>query len=364
MASDEQGERTEAPTQRKRDEARQQGQVVRSGDLSSAAILLAALVALNFMAPRMYAELAAMMTRLLDARSGPAWDLKGLQETFVACVWSIAAVLLPILLTVMVAAVLTNLMQVGFVISAEPLMPTLNKISPLAGFRRLFSMRSGVRLFMSLGKVAIVGGIGYMTIAGKLNEILCSAGLSFQQEAAVTGQLIFLLGIRVAIVLLVLALMDYFFQRWQHEQDIRMTKQELKEDLKRMEGDPQIRARRQRVARHIAMQRMSMEVPRSSVVVTNPTHFAVALLYEDGMNAPKVLAKGADFMALRIKQIAAASGVPIVERKPLAQALFKSCKVGDEVPVNMYKAVAEILAYVYELSRHKKIGRRIPAGVG
>ena len=142
-----------------------------------------------------------------------------------------------------------------------------------------------------------------------------------------------------------------------------MTRQEVKEDLKRMEGDPQIRARRQRVARQLAMQRMSQDVPKSTVVVTNPTHLAVVLLYKDEMNAPRVVAKGADFLAIRIRQIAAGAGVPIVERKPLAQSLFKSCEVGDEIPVALYQAVAEVLAYVYELARHKKIGRRIPAPV-
>lgn len=364
MAADDQGEKTEAPTQRRRDEARQRGQVARSVDLSSAAILLAALVALNFLGSRIFAELAAVMTRLLDGRSGPAWDVGSVRQVAGACLTSVATILLPLLLAMMLAGVLGNLFQVGIVFTAEPLKPELNKISPLAGLKRLFSKRSLVRLLMSLGKVGVIGVVSYLTIAGRFDQIITATGLGFQQVAAVGAELVFTLCIRVGVVLLALALLDYLFQRWQHEQDLMMSREELKEDLKRMEGDPQIRARRQRVARQLAMQRMSLEVPRATVVVTNPTHLAVALLYRDGMNAPKVTAKGGDFMAVRIRQIAAAAGVPIVERKPLAQALYKTCKVGDEIPVNLYKTVAEVLAYVYELARHKKIGRRIPAGVG
>ena len=363
MPPDDQGERTETPTQRRREESRQRGQVARSQDLSSAVILLGALGALQVLGPRIFAQLAGVMTRLLDVRDGAAWDLSRLDQTFRLGLWSVAVILLPLLLTVMVAGVLSNLMQVGLVLSGEPLIPKLGKISPLLGAKRMFSKRSLVRLAMSLGKVAVIAVIAYITISSRLGQILASAGLGYQRIVSTAGEMVFLLGIRVALVLFGLAVLDFLFQRWQHEQDLKMTRQELKEDLKRMEGDPQLRAHRLRVARQLAMQRMGLEVPRSTVVVTNPTHLAVALLYTEDMNAPKVTAKGADLLALRIRQIAAASGVPIVERKPLAQALYKSCEVGQEVPVRLYQAVAEVLAYVYELARHKKIGRRIPTGV-
>jgi flagellar biosynthetic protein FlhB len=363
MPPDDQGERTEAPTQRRREETRRQGQVARSTDLTSAIILLGALGALSLLGGKMFGRLATVMAKSLGFEDGLAWSNERLGETFVACLWSVGVILLPILMVVMAAAVASNLMQVGILISGEPLRPSLSKISPLAGAKRLFSKRSAVRLVMSLGKMAIIGLVAYLTIASRLGQILSVSSLAYTRVVTTAAELVFLLGIRVGVVLLALAIMDYLFQRWQHEQDLRMTRQEVKEDLKRMEGDPQIRARRQRVARQLAMQRMSREVPKSTVVVTNPTHLAVALLYKNGMNAPRVVAKGADFVAIRIRQIAAAAGVPIVERRPLAHSLFKACEVGDEIPVYLYQAVAEVLAYVYELARHKKIGRRIPASV-
>ena len=336
--------------------------MARSPDLSSAVILLGALGALSILGARIFAQLSNIMMRLLLAE-GVAGDLTQTGRTLSMCLWGVGTILLPLLLAVMAAALLSNLLQVGIIFTGEPLVPKLSKISPLAGVKRMFSKRALVRLAMSLAKVAIIGGIAYVTIASLLGRILTSWDVGYRAIATVAAEMVLLLGVRVGVVLLALAVMDYMFQRWQHEQDLRMTRQELKEDLKRMEGDPHIRSRRQRVARQLAMQRMGLEVPRSTMVVTNPTHLAVALLYKEGMNAPKVVAKGADFMAIRIRQIAAASSVPIVERKPLAQALYKNCEVGDEIPVNLYQAVAEVLAYVYELAQHKKIGRHIPAGV-
>lgn len=363
MPPEDQGERTEAPTQRRRDEARQRGQIPQSADLSSAALLLGGLIALNLLGGKIFGQLRSLMASLLDCRGGPAWDVDALGETLHTCLWGLGMILLPLLAAIMLVGIASHLVQTGFVLTAEPLRPSIGKLNPLDGLRKLFSRRALMRLLMSLGKVGVIALVGYLTIAAKLPAILSAAGLGFSQIVPAAGDVIFTLGVRLASVLLVLALMDYGFQRWQHEQDLKMSKEEVREDLKRMEGDPQIRARRQRVARQLAMQRMSLEVPKATVVVTNPTHLAVALLYREGMNAPKVLAKGAELTALRIRQIAAASGVPIVERRPLAQALYKSCRVGDEVPVNLYKAVAEVLAYVYALARQKKIGRRIPAGV-
>jgi len=359
---DDLGERTEAPTQRRRDESRRQGQVARSVDLSSAVILLGALGALHLLGPRMYEQMAALMVRLLGPGETFTLAPHRAAELIRGCLWGVAMVMAPLMATVMVVAMLANVLQVGFIVTTEPLVPKLSKISPLAGLKRLLSIRSLIRLAMSLGKVAVIGLVAYLTITSRLGEILRSGGLGTGAMIAAGGRLVFLLVVRVAVVLLVLAILDYLYQRWQHEQDLRMTRQEVKEDLKHMEGDPQIRARRQRVARQLAMQRMSTEVPRSTVVVTNPTHLSVALVYHEDMNAPKVVAKGADHLAIRIRQLAAAAGVPIVERRPLAQALYKQCRVGDEVPVSLYQAVAEVLAYVYELSKIKRIGRHIPVG--
>ncbi|MFW6155208.1 MAG: flagellar biosynthesis protein FlhB [Planctomycetota bacterium] len=363
MPPDDFGERTEAPTQRRRDESRRQGQVARSVDLSSAVILLGALGALHLLGPRIYGQMTALMERLLGPGEAVGFAPGQAGDLIRGCLWGVAMVMAPLMLTVMVMAMLANVLQVGLMVTTEPLVPKFSKISPLAGLKRLLSVRSLIRLAMSLGKVGVIGIVAYLTITSRLGEILRSVDLGPRAVIAAAGQLVFLVVVRIAAILLVLAILDYLYQRWQHEQDLQMTRQEVKEDLKHMEGDPQIRARRQRIARQLAMQRMSTEVPRSTVVVTNPTHLSVALLYNDDMNAPKVVAKGADPLAIRIRQLAAAGGVPIVERRPLAQALYKQCRVGDEIPVSLYQAVAEVLAYVYELSKIKRIGRHIPAGV-
>ncbi|MFC1783956.1 flagellar biosynthesis protein FlhB, partial [Planctomycetota bacterium] len=193
--------------------------------------------------------------------------------------------------------------------------------------------------------------VASITIKGFIPQLVGLSGLSFSEVVGRAANLVFILGLRIAVVLVILALFDYAYQRWQHQQDLRMTKEEIKEELKRMEGDPIMRQRRRGVARQLAMQRMSQAVPKADVVITNPTELAVALKYDhDEMPAPKVVAKGAGYIAQRIRDLANEHGVPIVERKPLAQTLYKACDVGDYVPPELYKAVAEVLAYIFELA--------------
>ena len=245
--------------------------------------------------------------------------------------------------------------QVGFVISTKPLEPNLTKLSPLRGFKSLFDARAGMRLVMSLAKVALIAAIAAVLIALDMPRILILAEMDVLPLFGAASSLIYGLALKLAAVLIVLAILDYAFQRWNHERQNRMTKQEVKEEMKRMEGDPLTKQRRSRVARQLALQRIQHAVPTADVVVTNPTHFAVALRYDvSEMEAPRVVAKGADFLAMRIRQIALGHGVPLVERKSLARALYQSVEVGQEVPPQFYNAVAEILAYVYRLS-----GKRI-----
>ena len=203
---------------------------------------------------------------------------------------------------------------------------------------------------MSVGKIAIIISLAGFVIAQEMPRILVLAELETTAMFKASVGLVFSLAVKLALLLVLLAVLDYVYQRWQHERDLLMTKQEVKEEMKRMEGDPLIRQRRTRVARQLALQRIGHAVPQADVVVTNPTHFAVALRYESGrMKAPKVVAKGADYLAMRIRQLAAAHDVPLVERRELAQAMYRSVEVGQEVPPQFYNAVAEILAYVYRL---------------
>ena len=283
-----------------------------------------------------------------------------------------ANMLLPLALAIAAIALVANIVQVGFIASWHPVMPDFNKVNPLAGLGRLFSRRNLVRLLVNVGKVALIGWVAWATIAGKLDEMVALAGADFWSGVAGASDMIFTLALRLSLVLLVLALLDYGFTRFQHEQDLRMTRQEVREELRRMEGDPLLRSRRLRVARQLAMQRMAAEVPKADVIVSNPTHIAVALRYDSAtMAAPKVIAKGADLMAEQIRKLAIEHRIPIVQRAPLARALYAACEVGHEVPGKFYKAVAEVLAYVYELAgkgRRKSPspspspGTRAPAG--
>jgi flagellar biosynthetic protein FlhB len=344
-------DKTEAPTPRRLQEAKEKGQVARSVDLTAALGLLAGLFLLNGYGATIMQGFAVLMQRsfALDNIS-PSGD------EAVAFAWQLALqhcalVLVPFLLVVVIVAIVVNLAQVGFVFTAQPLAPSLDKISPIKGFTRLFSKRTAVRFLMSMAKIIIIGVVAFYTIREFIPRLVAMPTLSFTEVIAFGSHLVFLLGLRLAAVLVILALFDYAFQRRQHVQDLRMSKQEVKEELKRMEGDPLMRQRRLQVARQLARQRMSQAVPHADVVITNPTELAVALKYDhDQMPAPKVVAKGSGFMAQRIREIANEHGLPILERKPLAQALYKACEIGDYVPPELYKAVAEVLAYIFELA--------------
>jgi len=345
------GEKTEAPTPRRLQEAREKGQVAKSPDLAAAVGLLAGLIVLNFYGSAIikgFMEVMRQSLALDDAAVTGSIILDQSWRLALRYAWAIAA---PMFLVLVVVAVVINLMQVGFLFVARPVVPSLEKISPLSGFQRLFSARSAMRLVMSLAKVGIIGTVAYFTILGFFPELINLAGLSFVEVVGHGAHLVYVLGLRMALVLLLLAILDYAFQRYKHLQDLRMTKEEIKEELKRMEGDPIMRQRRRAVARQLATQRMSQAVPKADVVITNPTELALALKYEpETMIAPKVVARGAGFLARRIREIAMENGVPIIERKPLAQAIYKSCEVGDYIPAELYQAVAEVLAYVFELA--------------
>jgi flagellar biosynthetic protein FlhB len=259
--------------------------------------------------------------------------------------------IIPVCLTLMVVALIVSLAQVGFLFTFHPITPDLQKLDPLSGFFRIFSMESLFKLAISLFKVGLLGIVSYVTIKNRMGLILNITDLDYIQIGSIACSLIFMLGIRLGLILFILAIIDYVYTRFKNEKQMRMSKQELKEELRRMEGDPLVKERRRRVARQLASQRMQLAVPKADVIVTNPTELAIALKYDSQtMAAPKVVAKGAGFVAAKIRQIAIQNRIPIIERKPLAQALYKTVEIGQEIPPSFYKAVAEILAYVYELT--------------
>jgi flagellar biosynthetic protein FlhB len=361
MAADT-GDKTEAPTPRRRTEAREHGQIARSMDLSSALLLLGAMLSLGWFGPRLMAALLEAMREHLttgDATASARVDV----VTLVASVGKAVLVAAgPILAAVMLAGLLSNLVQVGFLFTTYPLEPKLDRLNPLNGVKRLFSSRTLVQLVMNLLKLTLVSLVAYVAIRRRQDEIMLAIAVGGWHQVVMLAKVLYAVGIQLAVVLLVLAFFDYAWQRYKHERDLRMTKEEVKEEMRRMEGDPIVRQRRRRMQFAAALQRIKKAVPKADVVVTNPTELAIAIKYEaEKMRAPTVVAKGQGYLAQKIREIAAAHGIPIVERKPLAQALYKTIEVGQEIPEKFYQAVAEILAYVYELSGKARRHRRAAA---
>jgi flagellar biosynthetic protein FlhB len=352
MAEDSGGDKTEAPTPRRRQEAREQGNVARSPDLTAAALLIGVLMLLKYFGGALVGALRGLVQQMLTIEK--ISDLNpGNAGTLVSrAMMTMAVAMAPLLIGVMVIAMVANVAQTGLILSGQKITPNLAALNPLRGLSKIFSGGQGaMRLLMSLLKVGLVGLMAYSAVAGRLNQIVMSEELSFIQITGLATQLIYAIVLRISLLLLVLAIIDYVYQRRRIENELKMSKQEVKEEMKRMEGDPHVKARRRQIAMAQHRERLKSTVPKADVIVTNPTEFAVALQYDAAtMHAPKVVAKGRGYLAARIRQIAVANGIPILERKPLARALYKLCNVGQEIPEQFYSAVAEIIAYVYELT--------------
>jgi flagellar biosynthetic protein FlhB len=273
-------------------------------------------------------------------------------EPFRSPLTQVAKSLAPLLVGGALLVVLTNLVQVGWAFNPQRLQPNLAALNPLKGVAKLFGKgRSPVQALIGALKLVVVVSVAWSALSGRIEMVVQAQDLDYLQILGLAASLVYAIGLRVGVALLVLAVIDYAWQRYRLETQLKMSKQEVKEEMRRMEGDPRIKQRRRQIAMQMARQRMKKDVPTADVVVTNPTEFAVALKYDNNaMRAPRVIAKGRGETARRIREIAIASGVPILERKPLARALYKLVEVGQEIPEQFYSAVAEILAYVYELS--------------
>ena len=349
------GDKTEPATARRREEARQEGNVSRSNDLTAAAMLLAAVLLLHVFGMQFMGSLKEMLQTMLGGQLTPQpAQPDDVRALMVFALRLVAQGTAPFLLGLMAVGLAVASAQVGIRITPQVLRLDLTKLTPWRGLSGLFDARGRIRLAMSAAKVCVVFGIAAWFALGDLPRIVVLANLEALPLFAVACQIVYALALKLALLLLLLAAADFAYQIWQRERDLRMTKQEVKEELKRMEGDPLVKQRRTRVARQLALQRINSAVPRAQVIVTNPTHYAIALQYDSqSMRAPKVVAKGADFLALRIRQLAALHEVPIVERRELARALYRAVEVGQEIPPQYYNAVAEVLAYVYRLSGRK-----------
>jgi flagellar biosynthetic protein FlhB len=346
------GERTEAATPKRRDEARRRGQVARSIEVNTAVVLLGAWGLINLFGSSMAGRLLRFGQTLWEHGATQDWSPEGVRQLLVQALWVSVLVGGPIALGGMLLGVAANLLQVGFLFTLEPLTPNFGRLNPLEGLKRIFSRRSLVELVKSLLKMGLVGFVAYQTVRDDLGRFPTLMQVGLPGAVRFMMDLISRLLLTVGILMLILAIADYLYQRFEYEVSLRMTKQELKEEFKNIEGNPEIRAKIRQKQRELARRRMMADVPKADVVVTNPTHFAVALAYAQGeMGAPKVLAKGQGLVALRIREIAKEHGVPVVENKPLARELHKLVEIGQEIPFHLYQAVAELLAFVYQLKK-------------
>jgi flagellar biosynthetic protein FlhB len=340
--------KTESATPRKKEDARKKGQVSRSTELNTALSVLGMLAVLDFSGHYMLEEL----TKISNFAWGGlgSFDLgKDLQRSAMSFGLELLVVMGPLLLGALVLAIGSNVLQVGFLFAPEAMSLKWDNISPVKGWQRIFSRRTAVELAKAMVKIGLIGFTAWLTVSGKMDQILqlmnTDLGLFFGALGALAGSLM----LRVGLVMLAMGLADFFYQRWEYEENLKMTKQEVKDEFRQTEGDPLVKARIRRLQQDAAKRRMFAELPNADVVITNPVHLAVALKYDGtSMDAPIVLAKGARLLAARIKAIAADNGIPVLENKPLARAIYASTPVGGAVPSQLFGALAEVLALVYQ----------------
>jgi flagellar biosynthetic protein FlhB len=345
-------EKTEEATPRKLQEARKKGQIPRSSELSAVVTLLAGFTALNAFSQiilnRLYGYFQfSFSSEMLNTNL----DEIALANIMNGTILTVIGVFLPTGLTILAAGIIINYLQSGGIFTLEPLKMKLDRINPLQGFKRMFSPKKLVDLFKALFKLGGVIIIIWSSFKGPVFSLAETYLLNPTfQVAATIWRLMYKIVLRVSLLLMVLAVFDYFYQRYEYRKNLRMTKKEVQDEFKQTEGDPKIKSRIRQKQRQIAMRRMMQEIPKADVVITNPTHLAVALKYEAAkMEAPQVLAKGEGYIAAKIKELAAAHNVPMVENKPLARTIYQTVEIGGFVPPHLYQAVAEVLAFVYKL---------------
>ena len=341
--------KSEKPTARRIRKAREKGQVARSKEVSSAAVLLGGLLMLLFFGQTILDALAHEMRQLLNFRVPSDITIEYLASITSSGGTRVVIILVPILLVITLCSVIANVAQGGLVFSAQPLGLHFEKLLPNKGLSRIFSKNGLVELLKSLVLLIAVAVLSYQVISKHLALYPRMILMDIRQILYWTATISYDVFIRVAVMLLVLAIGDYFFQRYRFMEQLKMTKQEIKEEFKETEGDPTTKGRIRRIQREMARKRMMADVPTADVIITNPTHYSVALAYKvDSMDAPRVVAKGVGFLALKIRELAQEHGIPLVENRPLAQTLYKTVEIGEFIPSNLYKAVAEILAYIYK----------------
>lgn len=346
--SEDKDSKTEDATPKRRQEARQKGQILKSKEVNTAVLILMSAYALNWSGAFMYKTIFRyiQLTYFEMPWIAQNFSKADLFNYGVKSVQIMAMMLAPIFLIIFLTALLVELVQVGILISGKPLKPQLERINPIKGFKRVLSLKSIVELVKSAVKTTIVGYIVFTTVRDHLPMIIYSLKNPVANALVIAGSLIILIAKKTAAAMLIVAFIDYFYQRWEFEKGLRMSKQEVKDEYKQTEGDPLIKGKQKQKMRQMSMGQVQQAVPDASAVVTNPTHYAVGIRYEDGMEAPKVVAKGRDELAIFIKEVAKEHDIPIFEDPPLARGLYGSCELGEFIHPDFFMAIAKIIAYL------------------
>lgn len=357
MAEESDLEKTEPASPRRLEQAREEGDIPRSRELSTCTLLLASGAAFWFSGSHMIAELNSMLASGLSFDRASAFDMELLLAHLAAAIGKVMLAFAPAALILMVVIVASPMLIGGWLFSVKSLQPNFSRMNPLKGLGNMISTRAGVELLKAIAKATLVSWIAWIVMRSELDAVLGLTAEPLVTGAAHLGHLMLMSFMFIVGGLVLIAVLDAPYQMWQHAKKLMMSRQELKQEAKESDGSPEIKAKVRQQQREMARRRMMSEVPTADVVVTNPTHFAVALKYaENGMRAPKVVAKGADEVAAKIREIAAENNVVLLEAPPLARALYKHADIGDEIPEALYIAVAEVLAYVFQLRAYAQRG--------
>lgn len=356
FANDEGGEKTEEPTSKKRSDARSEGQVAKSPEITTAFLFIGMFYALKTFAGYMYDKLVKVMTysiSLFPMINDGIMEDDFVNKFIVYIFGQILLIVAPLFVVAMVVGIITNLLQVGWKVTTKPLKPKFSRMNPVSGFKKLLSVKSLVELGKSIIKLGIISIIIYNIVKKEINSIQMLLDMEILQAIMYIGNLIIDIGLTVGMYFIFVAAADYLYQKFEFKKNIKMTKQEVKDEYKNAEGNPEIKGKIKQKMREVSMRRMMQDVPNADVIITNPTHFAVALKYDKQKSlAPIVVAKGEDHLAKRIKEVAKENNVEIVENKYLARTLYSTVDIGKEVPPELYQAVAEVLAFVYNLKNN------------
>ncbi len=348
------GEKTEPATQKKLDDARKEGKVAKSKELTSSFDLIVLFLVLKIFISYVGENLVEVVTYVYSSLSDflkvnrAYLSSQAIMSLMMNMILKLILIVLPFFIFGMIVTLLISILQVGWKISTKPMKPDLGKFNPINGFKRIFSKDSLFNLLLSIVKIALIALVAYMSIRDEQDNLFILYEIPLKQAVALIGNIIINTGLEIAIVYLIVGLADFAYQKWKFKDEMKMTKQEVKDEYKNTEGDPQIKGRQRRKMQEVSQRRMMQDVPKADVVITNPTHLAVALQYDAKVStAPVLLAKGQDYVAQKIKEVAKENNIEIVENKPLARMIYSNVDIGAQIPPELYQSVAEVLAMVY-----------------